>query len=483
MMASVVEDGIRSIVKKGLMGVAKFNAARKSRDDDNPYLTGIHKPMDSEETLIDLSVAGEIPKALNGRYLRIGPNPVTPPNPAAYHWFTGDGMVHGIRIKGGKALWYRNRWIRSETVSNALDEPLVSAPDGIERGTVNTNIIGHAGRFWALVEAGNMPAELDGECETIAINPFDDTLNGPFSAHPHRDPDSGELHAICYRGDSLDTIWHKVVDVNGKIVREEPVSVEHGPSIHDCTITPSYVVILDLPVTFSMKMMLGGAPFPYHWNPAHKARVGLLPRNGSNADVIWYDVDPCYVFHTFNAFEEQDGTVVIDAPVHNRMFAGKHDGPDGSKITVQRWRLAPGATSIAIETIDDTAQEFPRFDERRAGKPYRFAYTMALENPAGTDGLISDTRLFRHDLEKGMREIHDFGPGRHPGEFVFEAYGEGEEEGWLIGLVVNMNNETTDLVILDAASFESDPVAQIRLPHRVPPGFHGNWVNAGDAAS
>src|SRR5690606_34473071 len=87
------------------------------------YLTGIHQPMTTEETIADLAVTGAIPPALDGRYLRIGPNPVTPPNPADYHWFTGDGMAHGIRIAGGRALWYRNRWLRSNAVSAALGEP------------------------------------------------------------------------------------------------------------------------------------------------------------------------------------------------------------------------------------------------------------------------------------------------------------------------------------------------------------------------
>lgn len=479
-MASVIEQTIRKTVATGIKQVARFNAARKTRDDEHPYLAGIHTPMTGELTLAELAVEGAIPPGLDGRYLRIGPNPLAAPNPATYHWFTGDGMVHGLRIKDGKALWYRNRWVRSAAVSAALGEPPVPTAPGRERGNVNTNVIGHAGRTWALVEAGNSPVELDDEGATVAYNPFDDTLKGPFSAHPHLDPATGELHAICYRADAMDTVWHTVVDPDGLVIREEPIAVEHGPSIHDCAITENYVIVLDLPVTFSMRGFIGGDSFPYRWNPAHKARVGLLPRNGANAEIAWRAVDPCYAFHAANAFETADGGVILDLVVHNRMFDDSFDGPDGSRFALERWTLAPGAARVERRVLDDAAQEFPRFDERLTGQPYRYAYTMAADNPDAAPGLITDTRLYKHDLKAGRRETHDFGPRRHPGEFVFvpARADAGEDEGWLIGLVVDMNDDTTDLAILDAADFAAPPVATIRLPHRIPPGFHGNWVAA-----
>src|SRR3546814_3795659 len=105
-MASNVETLTRSAITKGIGKVADFNRQRLPRPTDaHPYLTGIHTPMDEELTLESLAVDGAIPAALSGRYLRNGPNPALPPDPASYHWFTGAGMVHGLRIEGGKALW------------------------------------------------------------------------------------------------------------------------------------------------------------------------------------------------------------------------------------------------------------------------------------------------------------------------------------------------------------------------------------------
>ncbi len=115
-MASSVETLIRSAVTKGVTALADFNRKRLPDVTDHPFLTGIHAPMAEEKTLTDLPVTGTIPPGLDGRYLRIGPNPISP-DPNSHHWFTGDGMVHGIRIEGGKAAWYKNRWIRSRRVA------------------------------------------------------------------------------------------------------------------------------------------------------------------------------------------------------------------------------------------------------------------------------------------------------------------------------------------------------------------------------
>jgi carotenoid cleavage dioxygenase-like enzyme len=153
-------------------------------------------------------------------------------------------------------------------------------------------------------------------------------------------------------------------------------------------------------------------------------------------------------------------------------------GPDAKSRGFERWTIDPVAKTIERRTIDATPQEFPRPDERHFGQPYRYAWTMGL--PDADKAFIGASYLLRHDLQTGARTVHDFGEGRYPGEFVFvpASADAAEGDGWMIGLVVDLPNETTDLVILDAQDFTAAPVASIRIPHRVPPGFHGNWVAA-----
>ncbi len=476
-MAGAVETLIRKVATKGVLKVAEYNRDRlPTPAEPHPFVSGVHTPMTEEKTLDTLSVTGHIPSALNGRYLRIGPNPIDY-NPANHHWFIGDGMVHGVRLQDGKALWYKNRWLRSNTVSAQLNEAPAPGPRNPLADTANTNVLAHAGKIWGLVEAGALPVELGPDLETIAHNPFEGTLKNGFTAHPHLDPETGEMHAITYLGVDQSTIHHVVIGKDGKVRREEPIKVQHGPMIHDCMITKNYVIIMHLPVTFSMKLLLSGQSFPYQWNPNHKARVGLLPREGTNADVIWCDVDPCAVFHPANAYETASGKVIMDVCAHDSMFTTSRIGPDSTQTPFERWTIDPTARCVDRHVIDAEAQEFPRPDERYIGKPYRYAFTVAL--PRDSSFTNPETRLFKHDLEIGTREVHDFGPGRFPGEFVLvpKSNDAAEGDGWLMGFVINVNDQTTDLVILDALNFTGVPQAIIHIPHRIPPGFHGNWIS------
>ena len=135
---------------------------------------------------------------------------------------------------------------------------------------------------------------------------------------------------------------------------------------------------------------------------------------------------------------------------------------------------APAGTQVAGRVIDAMPQEFPRCDERLTGKPYRYAYTVTMAD--GSSGAPSG--VIRHDLETGARTIHDFGPDNVPGEFVFvpRSADAGEDDGWLMGYVVDARADATDLVLLDARDIAAPPVAVIALPRRVPLGFHGNWI-------
>jgi len=477
-MTSPVETAIRGIVTTGIKGVASLNRSLKRAKEPNPYLTGIHTPLKAEHTDEALKVTGQIPAELNGVYLRNGPNPLKTPHHATHHWFTGDAMLHGVRLQNGKALWYRNRWVRSTEVSRALGEKPVAGPRGpLGNDSPNTNVVGHAGKIYAIVEAGGFPAEITETLETRAHTDFGGTLGKAFSAHPHLDPDTGEQHAICYFAMDQTQVWHVVVGVDGKVRRQEPIPVQDGPMIHDCMITKNYVIVLDLPVTFSMGALVGGESFPYRWNPKHKARIGLLPREGKGTDTIWCDIDPCYIFHPANAFETEDGKVVLDACVHATMFASGGTGPDSPVTPFERLTIDPVARRVTRKVLDQEPQEFPRPDERLIGKPYRYAYCVALPSDARSS-FQSATRIFKHDVVAGTREVRDFGAGRMPGEFVFvpKHAASAEDEGWLVGLVVDTDRKTTDLVILDARNFTGPPQATITIPVQIPPGFHGNFI-------
>jgi 8'-apo-carotenoid 13,14-cleaving dioxygenase len=471
-MPNPVESSLRAAAEGLVALIAACNRLRLPRTP-HPFVVGVHAPMREELTLRDLPVTGVIPAALDGRYLKMGANPVRPTT-RGHDWFLGDGMVHGLRIKGGQALWYRNRWIGSRAASAALGRPAAPGP---RRGddTVNTNVVEIGGRAFAVVEAGSFPVALSDDLETQRYDPFEGTLTGAFTGHPHRDPQTGETHAIAYDGRVWDSVRHVVVSAAGRVVRDVSIPVEHGPCIHDCAITARFAVVLDLPVTFSMRAVLAGHRFPFRWNPAHRARVGLLPRHGTAADIAWCAVEPCFVFHVANAYDDAHGRVVLDVIAYATVFDAADGGFDAPG-RLERWTADPATGRVDRRVIDPAAQEFPRIDERRFGQPHRFVYTGSVPADGNTQ-LVGATQIYKHDLATGERRVHDFGADRVPGEFVLVPAGPeaGEDEGWLVGLVIDTARDTTDFTVLDARAFEVPPVATVHLGHRIPPGFHGNW--------
>lgn len=441
------------------------------------WLSGIYAPVPDEVTAFDLPVDGELPAELDGRYVRNGPNPIGEVDPATYHWFMGDGMVHGVRLRDGRAEWYRNRWVRSTRVSEALgEEPKPGERHGGMDGA-NTSVIGLAGRTYAIVEAGARPVELSFDLDTIAHADFDGTLPNGFSAHPKRDPSTGALHTIAYHW-ALPHLQYVVVGADGRVSQVEPIEVDGGPMVHDCSITERWMVVYDLPVTFDLDTAMRGAGFPYIWNEGRAARVGVLPLGGRGRDVRWFEVAPCYVFHPLNAFDDGD-RVVLDVVRYPTMFDRHRLGPDDGPPQLWRWTLDTATGQVAEQQLSDVPLEFPRVDERAVGR--RHAVGWAAEVRRGDDENSFGGRLVRIDGSTGDAVLVDLGPGRTSGEWVMVP-GEGsaaEDDGWLLGLVYDATVDRSDLVVLPAGEPSAGPVATVRLPRRVPAGFHGNWIPAG----
>jgi len=454
-----------------------WSGSRPVASDLPTFLDDVFAPVPSETETTALCVTGHLPEALSGVYARIGPNPLKP-NRSRYHWFIGDGMVHGLRLHGGQAEWYRSRYVGSNTAHKALGRPILPGPRAGVSDVVNTNVYAHAGRVWASVEAGMLPVQLDARLDSVRHGTFDSPRKQAFTAHPHRDPHTGELHAICYDAMVRNKVQYVRVSKAGEVSRVVDIPVRHGPMIHDCAITRSQVVVLDLPATFSFTRLLTRAPFPYAWNDRHPARVGLLPKDGEARDIRWFDVDPCFVFHPCNAFDLPDGGVVMDVVAHRRMFDRSRQGPEfDSGARFERWTMPAGGGRVVREVLHDATQEFPRLDERLTGEPYRYAYAVGFRpDQQGSQP------LYRHDLQTRQTRLHEFGPQAVPGEFVFvprQAQGA-EDDGWLVGFVHNRQSGQAEFHVVNADDFTGPPQAVVHIPGRIPAGFHGNWIADAD---
>jgi carotenoid cleavage dioxygenase len=435
-----------------------------------PYLQGNYAPVADETTAFDLPVSGAIPPELRGLYVRNGPNP----RQGSAHWFLGEGMLHGVRLQDGRAVSYRNRWVRTRSF---LGQATLFQSDGtldLTAAAANTHVVKHAGRLLALVES-SFPYQVTEDLDTVGAYDFEGRLRTPMTAHPKIDPTTGELHFFGYGGLCPPFLIYHRANAQGELVVSRPIDVPAHTMMHDFAITAEHVLFFDLPVVFDLARV--GRGMPYHWDDAYPARLGVLRRDDPFGEVRWLSLDPCYVFHTLNAYDTADG-VVLHVVRYPRLF---DDGPN-TGATLWRWTVDLAAGRVQEEQVDDRTGEFPRVDDRLAGLPARYGYVATAPTPSMDNAARSApafNALTRYDLQTGATTSHDFGPGSVPGEAVFVPADHAPDgAGWLLTYVYDAATDRSDLAILDAQNVAAPPVASVHLPVRVPFGFHGNWVPA-----
>jgi carotenoid cleavage dioxygenase len=466
-----------------------MNAPARIDDRINPYLSGNFAPVRSEDEFADLPVTGEIPKDLAGAYFRNGPNPQFAPRDDQYHWFAGDGMIHGFYVEGGKVS-YRNRYVRTpkwelenkagHALYGTFGNPMTSDPSvaGQDSGVANTNIVWHGGRLLALEEA-HQPFELDPK--TLQSRGYRDYAGAAsrFTAHPKIDPQTGELVFFGYgagEGFFGNKIAYGVADRTGKVTRLDMFEAPYSSMIHDFFVTKNYVAFPVLPLTGSLPRVMSGGP-AFAWEPDKGSHIAVMRRDAGVDTIRWFETGPCYVFHPMNMWDDGDRLYADVMQYENAPLFPNADGSPGKPAYARlaRWTFDLAAGTIRREYVDDLAGEFPRLDERRAGLPYRHGY-FAANTRNGTD--VRFDAIAHIDWATGKKQMHKFAAGDAPGEPVFVPRGREEGDGWLVTTVYRGEAGRSDFVVFDAQDVAKGPVGAAALPRRVPFGFHGNWAPA-----
>lgn len=452
--------------------------ARAMTADDNPFLQGGFAPVADEVTLDNLPVTGRLPAGLAGVYRRNGPNAAYTPISYTYP-FDGDGMIHALSIRDGKAS-YRNRFVLTAELQaerqagralwGGIEKPVMPDPALLPPGTprtpnknwANINVIRHGGKLLALFEAG-MPYELGDDLATKGIHDFGGKLRGAMTAHPFLDPVSGEMIFYRYRPDAPPFLTVFVADKAGAIVAERTVDTGVPYMIHDLAVTRRKIVFVLAPVVFDLEGRRQGKPF-LAWRPELGTRIAILDRADLNGPVTWLDADPFFVFHFLNAHDERDA-IMVDY-VRHADFAGAIRGqpPQMARMTIVGRSIEHTATA-------SPAIEFPRHDDRLRGLKHRYGY--AAVTARGHDGTV-----LRFDRQGSSIAAHSFGAGKEVGEPIFVPRTEAgpETDGWVMVYVYDRKTGRSVLALIDARDFTGQPVATVHLPRRVPHGLHGNWM-------
>jgi hypothetical protein len=231
-----------------------------------------------------------------------------------------------------------------------------------------------------------------------------------------------------------------------------------GPTLmHDFAITERHVIFMDLPVVFDLQLARAGK-LPFRWSDDYGARLGVMPHGGGSKDVRWFEIAPCYVAHTFNAYEDEDGGIVVDVVRFENVFRGSPalDEPLADPSSLHRWRIDLASGRVSEQPLDDRVIEFPRCDGRRTGLPYRYGY--ALHAPGGGNPALGNA-IIKYDFRSGAAEVHDFGAGCIPSEPVFvpASAKAAEDEGWLMTYVYDTARNGSDFVIPGRARYSCNP--------------------------
>jgi carotenoid cleavage dioxygenase len=340
------------------------------------------------------------------------------------------------------------------------------------KNTSNTHTVHHAGRFLALMEAAK-PTELSRELETLGEYDFGGKLEGPMTAHPKLDPKTGEMIFIGY-SPFPPYLRHHVVDASGAIVHSVAIEIPAPVMMHDFAVTEHYSLFFDAPAVFDVEAMMRNEA-GVRWEPKRGTRIGVLPRHGRADEIRWFEIPNCYVVHFFNAWDS-GRTIQIYAPAFESMPGGlAFDNPvQIEEPKPWKWTIDLDAGTVKAEQTDDESGEFPRIDDRRAGRKQRFMYN-ALARSWAFD--FDFHGVIKYDVEGGRSQRFIHGDTAVSGEHIFapNPSGTAEDDGWLLTMVTDRATEKSDLVVLDARDLAAGPVARVHIPRRVPLGFHANW--------
>ena len=471
---------------------------------DNPYLQGAWRPSFNEWDAVfapgDAEVIGEIPRDIDGVYVRTGENPVHEPI-GRYHPFDGDGFLHAMSFKNGRAS-YRSRFVRTtaflaeQEAGRALWAGLMEPPhkstrpgwgaQGSLKDASSTDVVVHAGKVLSTFYQCGEAYRLDPfTLETLGIDAW--TPADGISAHPKVDEATGELLFFNY-SKNAPFMHYGVVGADNRLKHYVPIPLP-GPRLpHDMAFTPKWSILNDMPLYWDPELLTRNI-HAVQFRPDQPSRFALIPRYGGSQDIRWFEASPSYVLHWLNAFDDGDEVVLDGYFQEEPMPKSFPEAPAGLermmayldqqliRPKLHRWRFDLRTGQTREERLDDHILEFGTINQRFAGRPYRYAYH-ALPEP----GWFLFRGLLKHDLTTGESEELAFGPNVFGSEAPFAPRigGTQEDDGYLLTFVSDVEADRSECWIIDASEVAAGPVCRIVLPERICAGTHTTWAN-GDA--
>ncbi|WP_417624888.1 carotenoid oxygenase family protein [Paremcibacter congregatus] len=469
---------------------------------DNPYLHGVYAPTTEEIDVADLEVIGELPDDLYGVYMRNGPNPVFEPN-CKYHPFDGDGMVYAIYFKDGKAS-YKNRWVRTDAFQKEAEAGKAIWPgmmgehdyslEGFPvKDTSNTDLLYFNDDIVTLWYNAGIPYTLDRHTlKTKGRETFNGQLKRALSAHAKIDLEKNELIFFDY-WDEPPYMLYGIADSNGDVIHQENIELP-GPRLpHDIGFTENYVLLHDLPFFHDMDILQRTKKRIVTFHRDMPTRFGVQPRYGKGSEVKWFDCEPCYILHVVNCWEEGDWVIQVGCRSTNPMpKANPEEGELSHMMAYMRleanmyiWKFNMKTGEVVEGDFDKMNTEFCRINPLYGGFKNRYSYNQYIMTKEDGVTTLAFGGLVKYDLESGGYERWDYGDGIYGSEAPFcprrgATRHDQEDDGYVITYVTNSHTWQSECLIFDGKCISKGPIARVKMPHRLPYGFHANWARGED---
>ncbi|NP_001313051.1 probable carotenoid cleavage dioxygenase 4, chloroplastic [Nicotiana tabacum] len=458
-------------------------------------------------------VVGSLPPCLDGAYIRNGPNPQYLPR-GPYHLFDGDGMLHSIKISQSKATLC-SRYVKTYkyTIEREAGSPVfpnvfsgfngltasaargaITAARAIAGqfnptngiGLANTSLALFGGKLFALGES-DLPYAVklapDGDIITLGRYDFDGKLFMSMTAHPKIDPDTNEAFAFRY-GPMPPFLTYFRIEPNGTKTPDVPIFSMTRPSfLHDFAITNKFAIFSDIQIGMNpLEFITGGSPVSS--DSGKIPRLGVIPRYAKNeSEMKWFDVPGINIVHAINAWDEDDGdTIVMVAP---NILSVEHtlERMDMIHASVEKVKIDLKSGMVSRQPLSTRNLDFGVINPAYVGKKNKYVYAAIGDPMPKIAGIAKlDVSVAEADRRDCIVACRLFGEGCFGGEpyFVANNSAADEDDGYVVSFVHNEKTGESRFLVMDAKSPNLDIVAAVKLPRRVPYGFHGLFVRETD---
>ena len=498
---------------------------------DNRALKNNFAPTSIENVNVNAPlISGTLPSDLEGLFVRVGPNPIPEHiGKKRYHWFDGHGMIHSIRIVGS-TISYSNQFVKTPRYTIERDRGKsiflmigeMQGPIGVLKmlwnmisrkekllgqtpltvGTANTAIVHYFDKILVCHEA-SLPFSIawneNNSFDSVGFDNMHGGLHVAMTAHPKVDPRDGNMYFVSYSAGHADpSITYGSVR-DDYVLSFTSLQLPESPWIHDMMITTHYILVLQSSVGFSLKNMWRRGEGLFQYDPRQPFRVGVARKDGGavrvssshgsdmfQSDIMqWFEaVGPAVIVHAANAWEEGD-KIILWAPMADAFDGTLQSGTNRFVMSCITLDLQTGRMSRGTLAREYNV-EFPRVHPDCVGVSCRYAFA-SIQGEAGLEGEF--VGFLKFDLkDRKVTQVVMYPPDLVAGEMVpivkqkasAAPGGDHSDHLYLASFFFDKKFNGSEWRVYDGQSMASEPITRVRVPGRVPHGFHGEWISEHD---